>query len=501
MRAHLLLGVAIIAGIFCNVSAQTRTEEGVVALARGDYLRAVEILRPIAEDWRSTDRTAQFFMAGLYETGRGVPLDPLRACALYMRASSTDSNPFGQQAAMMLPAMMGQGEEFNAECQLLANVGFDHGLEPVTFDLGPGHFVELTVSAVSVTYQGRTRREPTAFTAPGARFLPPQYTELATGPTRSLRRHFIDGFMWRPSTPTGPPWELFWGLSEVVDHQIIGIETSGPLATVDGDAPPPRESFNVREYAVVRVDDEGNAEWAVLKGPRRMTQRIETEAERREVREMELARDAALKRVDWSRQYDVARSPAMSYVDSGGCGNFHLYGWTADRAEAVSVRVDAPALGLSTDLATFDLSRQSANISVQTYVYASSRRQFDFCSDVRIPEAVEPVAWRAVAGTITIELSPHGIRAATPNARRATVTLTNVVLRNGAGTTLKIVGPVRLTAIVGQMFSASVRSPPATPTMMAADAARSSSPRNRVAPPMRPNARLSRARVPREPAR
>jgi hypothetical protein len=235
-----------------------------------------------------------------------------------------------------------------------------------------------------------------------------------------------------------------------VRDQIIRIDTlSQPLAKVDGDAPPSRESFNVREYAVVRVNEEGNVEGAVLKGRHAVTEGIESETERRETREAARARDAALKQIDWSRRYDVARQPTMSYVDADGCGHIHLYGWTSDRAEVVTVRVDAAALGLSTQPATFDLSRETSNISVQTYVYAEPRGRFDFCTDVVIRQSdfAEPVTWRAIAGTITIELSPPGAR-----TRRATVTVSNVVLRNGAGTTVKVAGPVTLTATVGGVF-------------------------------------------------
>jgi hypothetical protein len=152
MWPRVLLTGAVIASTVCTVSAQTATADGVAALARGEYQRAIEILKPIAEDGRTTDAAAQFFMAGLYESGRGVPLDPLRACALYMRASNNHDSPFGRQASMLLRSKsIARGAEFNDECQLLANLGFDHGFEPVTFQLGPVHFVKWTLSEVTVT--------------------------------------------------------------------------------------------------------------------------------------------------------------------------------------------------------------------------------------------------------------------------------------------------------------------------------------------------------------
>jgi hypothetical protein len=454
MWARLLLTGTILTAIAGDVSGQTTTADGVVALARGDYQRAVEILKPIAEHWRSEDAAAQFFMAGLYDTGRGVPADPLRACALYMRASSNYDDPFGRQASLLAGEAIGRGPEFNEECQLLANVGFDNGFEPVTFELGPGHFVEWTLAAATVTYSDRTKRVRMGFAQPGARFLPLRYTELATGPTRALTRHFIEMFTWQPSTPSGSPWTLHWFVFEVVGDEILTINMSDSLVTSDGATPPSADSLDVREYAVVRVDRDGNAEWAVLKGTQPMKRRIESEAERREVREAALARDAALKGVDWSRRYDVSRQPAMAYVDSDGCGSIQVHGWSLDRAEAVLVRIDASALGLPTQPATFDLSHHFANISVEAYVYAAPQRRFDFCSDVRPKGAgsVEPQMWRAVAGTLTIAMSPEGIRARSPHLRRATLTLTNVVLQNAVGATVKVGGPVTLTAVVGAML-------------------------------------------------
>jgi hypothetical protein len=453
MRARLV--IVLIAAIMMagarGAAAQATTADGVVALARGDHQRAVEILRPIAEDWRTDDAAALFFMAGLYETGRGVSADPLRSCALYARASWKSDHAFGRLASALFAASLARGVEFNQECQLLANAGLNTGFEPVTFHFGSGHFIEWTLSALTLTYEGRTKRELLGLAEPGVRFLPLQQTELATGPTRAVERHFIEAFVWQP-WPVSGQWKLRWHLYEVVRDEIIPIATPGELVAIDGDAPPARDAFDVRDYAVLRVDDDGNAEWAVLKGPKRATRRIESEAERREERDAELAGAAALKRVDWKRRSDVLRQPTMIYPQADGCGLFHLYGWTANRDEVIFERANARELGLATP-ETFDLAGSSASISIETYVYDSPRHRFDFCTDVYVQEtgAIQPEIWRAVSGMATIELSPPGIRAAYPSARRVTVTLSNVVLRNTAGTVVRMPGPVKLSAIVRGM--------------------------------------------------
>lgn len=84
--------------------AQTGTVEGVAAIARGEYARAAQILKPIADAWLGTDPAAEFFLAGLYDAGDGVSADPRRACALYDRAASSMTNPFGIEASRLLRA-------------------------------------------------------------------------------------------------------------------------------------------------------------------------------------------------------------------------------------------------------------------------------------------------------------------------------------------------------------------------------------------------------------
>jgi hypothetical protein len=448
MRAQVLLIAAFVGAAVSGASGQGRTADGVVALARGDYQRAAEILKPIAEDVWTEDTAAQFFMAGLYDTGRGVPADPLRACALYIRASGKFEPPFERQASYLFAATMTRGLEFNEECQRLANVGFDSGFEPVTFDLGPRHVIEWTLAAATITYEDRKKRHPMPFAERGDRVLPLQHTELAAGPKRALMRHFIEMFLWQPSGKSGP-WNLRWHLFEVVRDEIIRIDTPDTLVALDGVTPPSRDTFDVRDYAVVRVTDDGNTEWAVLKGPYPGTRRIETEGERVEARETRLKRDAALKSVDWEQRSDVHRQPTIAYADADGCAYVQVYGWTANRDEALVVRVIAPELWPATQsAATFDFSRGLPNVSLEVYVYDGPQRRFDFCSDFRsvAPDSVAPEIWRAVAGTVSVEFSPGGAY-----GRRATVTLSNLVLRNAAGATMRVPRPVQLSALVGSV--------------------------------------------------
>lgn len=117
-------------------------------------------------------------------------------------------------------------------------------------------------------------------------------------------------------------------------------------------------------------------------------------------------------------------------------------------------RLDAAELRLTTQPARFDVSRDSSNLAIEAYVYDMPQRSFGFCSDVTAgpaPGSPGPEVWRAVAGTIAIELSPPGIRAHNPVLRRATVTLSHIVLRNAAGATVSVPGPVRLAAVAGAM--------------------------------------------------
>jgi hypothetical protein len=70
MGAHLLL-IAWCVLAPSIVSAQSSTADGVQAIVRGDYAAAVRILTPLAEDFGKPDPLAQFFLATIYDSGRG----------------------------------------------------------------------------------------------------------------------------------------------------------------------------------------------------------------------------------------------------------------------------------------------------------------------------------------------------------------------------------------------------------------------------------------------
>src|SRR5215208_3451715 len=129
--------IALTTGVLllpCAVGAQTSTADGVQAIVRRDYAAAVQILRPLAEADRDADPLAQFFMAMLYDSGRGVPRNQTRACGLYLNAARS-AGPFVNQS---LDRAREIGELFGGAAAALCDAAsaFRTGPEPaVTFAL------------------------------------------------------------------------------------------------------------------------------------------------------------------------------------------------------------------------------------------------------------------------------------------------------------------------------------------------------------------------------
>jgi hypothetical protein len=446
LRAGLVAG-ALIAGA-SGAAAQSTTADGVAALARGDYQRAVDILRPLAERDPGGDSAAQFFLGSMYDAGLGVPRDQLRACALYHRANS-DSQPFGA-AAMRLhkAAFQRNGVEFFAECQLIGNLGFDHRFEPVTFDLGAGHSVAWSLRGATISYQGRETHHQLQLAGRGAAYLPLRYTPLQPSLPSGPVRHFMEVFVWRPAPAGG--WSLGWHLFEVVGATLLTIADDDAVMT-SPTRPGPSPAEDVRDRAIVRVNADGNAEWRILEGTRARSALIESDEERRELRELEERGRAALEKVDWSRRFDPRRVPSLSYASSDGCGDIFLYAFTADRSETISIRADRSALELSTTPRSFDVALQPLALAVSVHVYEQPRRDGSLCSHLSPSPGVVSETWRAVAGRVTIELSPPGIRARSPSLYRATIRLDGAEFLDSSGRRHRQTTPIVLSAVVGSM--------------------------------------------------
>lgn len=87
-RRALLLAVAALA-LVAQPSAATPLRDGMVAYASGDFARAMQILRPLAE---GGDADAQMMLGFMYHDGEGVPLSNLNAYVWFsLSISNSDS--------------------------------------------------------------------------------------------------------------------------------------------------------------------------------------------------------------------------------------------------------------------------------------------------------------------------------------------------------------------------------------------------------------------------
>jgi TPR repeat protein len=76
-----ILGFAVVVS---NVFAQGALDDALAAFRSGDYVKAAELLRPIAEQG---DASAQYRLALMYTEGKGVPRDEKAALMWFQRAA------------------------------------------------------------------------------------------------------------------------------------------------------------------------------------------------------------------------------------------------------------------------------------------------------------------------------------------------------------------------------------------------------------------------------
>ena len=339
---------------------------------------------------------------------------------------------------------------------MLSQIGFDHGFEPATFTLEPGYWITLELSgkeqgvSATVAYQGRDKTSSVVVDlSAGVRFLPIKHTVLASRGVTPGQRHFIELFAWVPTDRSPGGWQLTWSLSEVVRDDVVSIHRE-VIATIPDSLKQSDLDVDVRRLAALRVNAAGEAEWAILTGPHAHSEAIETDRERQEVLSQRRTREAADERVDWNQARNADRSPSFMYADADGCSNLFVYGWSADRMEAITVRAHKGQLGLSTAPSTFDLAIQrNTIIEVSVDAFERPQRRWPYCTDVLINDGSRKNTWRAVSGTVTFQLSPPGIRVHQPNLYRVSIQIDGVELVSPSGVRVRLSSPIRLTAIVG----------------------------------------------------
>lgn len=98
---------------------------------------------------------------------------------------------------------------------------------------------------------------------PGQVSLPVRHTTLDVPAPREMHRDFIELFDWHPMDHSdAPTWALGWMLFEVVGADLVSITGDPSLTTVVASRPPTR--FDVETVVHLRVNGQGEAEWAVL---------------------------------------------------------------------------------------------------------------------------------------------------------------------------------------------------------------------------------------------
>lgn len=260
MRACSYLIVAAILAP-CAAGAQTTTADGIQALTRGDYASAARILRPLAEEAAQPDPLALFFMATLYESGRGVAVSSMHACGLYLKAA-TPANPLLTQS-LALARMIHRDLPLPYQLCVAASTHPWHNPPPTSFTIGQDHWVRIDQRGFVVGYQGTQKTATIGLGGPGLVFLPIRHTQLEVSRPAPARRDFIEFFLWVPHPVSDrSEWALRWIVYEIVGAETLMVALDGALANVRAAQPP--VSAADEEMARLRVNANGEAEWVVL---------------------------------------------------------------------------------------------------------------------------------------------------------------------------------------------------------------------------------------------
>ena len=252
--------VLLVAFLFVPRTAapQTPQADGIRAFVSGDYGRAAQILGPLAEDPQKPDQVAQFLMALLYDTGRGVGRNGFRACGLFLRAAATPG-PFTDQAVQL--ARLLRDESGPMADQMCRGDARWRTTPPMTLTLAPDHFIDISDSSVVVRYRGEERRVMGSG-LPDSIQLPVIHTPLDVLRPQRARRHFLQTFIWWRDSSSS--WALGWILSEVSGLEFVPVTGDRQLMSVTSPEPP--STVNLESLARVRVTEHGEVEWVISAG-------------------------------------------------------------------------------------------------------------------------------------------------------------------------------------------------------------------------------------------
>lgn len=126
-----VLAGILTAAFLTNVVAAGPLDDGLAASKAGDYARALEIWKPLAE---KGDASAQYEIGGLYDVGHGVTLDYAEAAKWYRRAADQGLATAQDKLASMYTLAQGVPKDYGEAAkwyQLSAQQGLasaEHGL-------------------------------------------------------------------------------------------------------------------------------------------------------------------------------------------------------------------------------------------------------------------------------------------------------------------------------------------------------------------------------------
>lgn len=120
MRKAMIVGAAIVAAQIWGIFAASAGpwEDGMVAYNRGDYMPAIRLFRPLAEQGNAK---AQHLIGVMYHRGQGVARNPVRALAWFSVAAKHGDREaeatLREVSKTMTPEEISQAREMAQACE------------------------------------------------------------------------------------------------------------------------------------------------------------------------------------------------------------------------------------------------------------------------------------------------------------------------------------------------------------------------------------------------